>query len=63
MNSPSYFEIQVSDLEAAINFYSTVFGWSFTKDPHIPIPYYRIQTEGMMGGLLQRETPWNEHMK
>ena len=63
MNSPSYFEIQVTNLEASISFYSAIFGWSFELDPHIPIPYYRIQTGGMMGGLMQRETPWNEHMK
>jgi predicted enzyme related to lactoylglutathione lyase len=63
MNSPSYFEIQVTNPEASISFYSAVFGWSFELDPHIPIPYYRIQTGGLMGGLMQRETPWNEHMK
>ncbi len=63
MNSPSYFEIQVTNPEASISFYSAVFGWSFELDPHIPIPYYRIQTGGMMGGLMQRETPWNEGMK
>ncbi len=63
MNSPSYFEIQVTDIEASIKFYSAVFGWSFERDMNIPIPYYRIQTGGMMGGLMQRETPWNEHMK
>mgnify|MGYP000207984828 FL=1 len=63
MNSPSYFEIQVTDIEASIKFYSAVFGWSFERDMNIPISYYRIQTGGMMGGLMQRETPWNEHMK
>ena len=63
MNSPSYFEIQASDLDTAISFYSDVFGWSFTRDPHVPIPYYRIQTEGMMGALLQREKPWTPEMK
>lgn len=63
MNSPSYFEIQVTDIEASIKFYSAVFDWSFELDSSIPIPYYRIQTGGMMGGLMQRDTPWNEHMK
>lgn len=62
MNSPSYFEIQVTNPEVSIGFYGAVFGWSFELDPHIP-PYYRIQTGGMMGGLMQRETPWNEGMK
>lgn len=63
MNSPSYFEIQVTNPVASISFYSAVFSWSFELDPYIPIPYYRIQTGGMMGGLMQRDTPWNEHMK
>ena len=63
MNSPSYFEIQVTNPEASIQFYQEVFGWTFARDEAIPIPYYRIQTGWMMGGMMQRETPWNPHMK
>lgn len=49
--------------ELSIKFYQEVFGWSFERDENIPLPYYRIETGGMMGGLVQREAPWNPHMK
>jgi len=49
-----YFEIQAEDPEKAAAFYSTVFGWKFTKDPNIPVDYWRIETEGIRGGLLKR---------
>ncbi len=54
MNGPSYFEIQVNDLARAKNFYETVFGWKFTLDKTLPIEYWRIETNGPRGGLLQR---------
>ncbi len=56
MNSPSYFEIQATDPQKLVEFYKNVFGWEFNKDKSLPIEYYRIKTEGMMGGLLQRPT-------
>lgn len=63
MGGPYYFEIQATDTQRAIDFYSSIFGWKFTRDEHIPIEYYRIETDGMMGGLMKRYVPWNEHMK
>ena len=54
MNSPAYFEIQADDPEQAIGFYGAVFGWKFTKQIGLPTDYWRIQTEGMGGGLLKR---------
>ena len=54
MNQPAYFEIQSEDLDRAEKFYTEVFGWKFTKDPHLPIDYRRIQTTGILGGLLPR---------
>ena len=54
MNSPDYFEIQADDPEQAISFYGAVFGWKFTKQIGLPTDYWRIQTEGMGGGLLKR---------
>ncbi len=54
MNSVAYFEIQADDPERAVRFYESVFGWRFTREPVIPIPYWRIQTEGVRGGLLKR---------
>jgi uncharacterized protein len=54
MNGPSYFEIQAEDLERAIQFYQTIFGWTFTRAEGLPIEYWRIQTNGPRGGLLPR---------
>ncbi len=57
MNTISYFEIQSAHPEAAVKFYREIFGWRFTKDEDIPIPYWRIETDGIRGGLLQRPAP------
>lgn len=54
MNGPSYFEIQVEDLERAKIFYQEIFGWKFAKDPNLPIEYWRIETGGARGGMLKR---------
>jgi predicted enzyme related to lactoylglutathione lyase len=54
MNAPSYFEIQADDLKRAITFYQSIFGWRFTRDEGLPIEYWRIDTDGPRGGLLQR---------
>jgi hypothetical protein len=54
MNTPGYFEIQSSDPAREIGFYRSVFSWNFIKEEHVPIEYYRIETNGMDGGLLKR---------
>jgi hypothetical protein len=54
MNEPGYFEIQADDVARAIKFYSQVFGWRFTRVDGLPIEYWRIETDGQRGGLLQR---------
>jgi predicted enzyme related to lactoylglutathione lyase len=54
MNTIAYFEIQSSNLEREINFYHTIFGWKITKDETMPIQYYRIETDGIRGALLER---------
>jgi predicted enzyme related to lactoylglutathione lyase len=54
MNTVGYFEIQSSHPEREINFYKHVFGWKFIKEEYVPIEYYRIETEGINGGLLKR---------
>ena len=54
MNNPSYFEIQADDLGRAQAFYQAVFGWSFSRQPGLAIEYYRVETEGIAGGLLPR---------
>ena len=53
MNAPSYFEIQADDPGRAVEFYRTIFGWTFTRAEELPIEYWRIQTDGPRGGLLQ----------
>lgn len=54
MNAPSYFEIQADDPKRAIEFYRAVFGWTFTRAEGLPIEYWRIETNGLRGGLLLR---------
>jgi len=54
MNSVGYFEIQSSQPERDVRFYSAVFGWKLIKQDFIPIEYYRIETGGISGGLLKR---------
>jgi predicted enzyme related to lactoylglutathione lyase len=54
MNTIAYFEIQSSNPEREANFYRTVFGWKITQDDSIPIKYYRIETDGIQGALLER---------
>lgn len=54
MNAVAYFEIQAANPEVLISFYQGVFGWKFVKQEGLPIPYWRIETEGIHGGLLER---------
>jgi uncharacterized protein len=63
MNTIGYFEIQSSDLQREIKFYKSVFGWKFIKEDLFPIEYYRIETNGINGGLLKRpvNTPPREY--
>src|SRR5579884_1766376 len=49
-----YFEIQADDPKRAIDFYSKVFGWTFSAVDGLPIPYWRIDAGGARGGLLPR---------
>ena len=54
MNTIGYFEIQSSQPDREINFYKNVFGWKFIRENNVPIEYYRIETNSINGGLLQR---------
>ena len=54
MNTIGYFEIQSSNPSREEKFYETVFGWKFIREEHIPIEYYRIETNSIHGGLLKR---------
>jgi predicted enzyme related to lactoylglutathione lyase len=54
MNTIAYFEIQSSDPIREIKFYESIFSWKFIKEEGVPIEYYRIETNGINGGLLKR---------
>ena len=57
MNSIGYFEIQSENPAAAVKFYERVFGWTFERDPALPIEYWRASTPGMNGAILKRPAP------
>lgn len=57
MNAIGYFEIQSSNPQRDIKFYKSVFGWKFIRENYIPFDYYRIETGGINGGLIQRPAP------
>lgn len=54
MNSIGYFEIQSSNPQREIQFYSHIFQWKFIKTESAPIEYYHIETLNIFGGLLKR---------
>jgi predicted enzyme related to lactoylglutathione lyase len=61
MPRPVHFEIPADDPEKAIGFYSTVFGWKFSKWDG-PMEYWTISTgqapePGIDGGLMRRRDP------
>ncbi len=62
MPRPIHFEIQVDDPERAIKFYSTAFGWTFSKWEGGPMPYWLVTTgpdgtPGINGGMHPRIGP------
>lgn len=59
MNEVAYFEIMAENPEATVDFYKKVFGWKIEKDRSMPITYYRISSEGILGAIMQKE----ENMK
>ncbi|EPC04052.1 hypothetical protein L861_01735 [Litchfieldella anticariensis FP35 = DSM 16096] len=63
MSGHFYFEIQADDTQRAVSFYGTLFGWQFDKVEGLPLEYWRIDTGGTGGGLLQRpaQTPPTEY--
>ncbi len=63
MNTLQFFEIQSSQPEREIKFYHNVFDWTFSRDESVPIVYYRIETNGINGALLERpaKVPPKEH--
>jgi len=55
MNTIGYFEIQSANPKREIEFYNSVFGWTFIREYKVPIEYYRIETNSINGGLLSRQ--------
>ena len=62
MNTIGYFEIQSSQPQREIKFYSEAFGWKFHRDESVPIEYYRIESAGTNGAMLLRpaKTPGDQ---
>ena len=61
MPRPVHFEIPAENPERAIEFYSSIFGWTFSKWGG-PMEYWLITTgepaePGINGGLLRRRDP------
>ena len=60
MPRPVHFEIPAEDVNRAIKFYETVFGWQFQKWEG-PTEYWMINTgegePGINGGMLKRRDP------
>lgn len=54
MNTIGYFEIQSSEPKREVEFYKNIFGWKFIRQEFVPIEYFRIETNGISGGLLKR---------
>ncbi len=54
MSAHVYFEIHASEPQRAMGFYGTLFEWRFEPAQGAPVPYWRIDTGGARGGLLQR---------
>lgn len=54
MNSPLFFELQANDPERLQAFYKAAFHWTFEKQSALTQDYWRIETEGISGGLLKR---------
>jgi len=69
MNRPVHFEIQVDDVQRAIDFYTKAFGWAFEEWKGEDYVYWLIRTAeegsdepGINGGLFKRsaEAPQKE---
>ena len=61
MGRPIHFEIPAEDPQRAIEFYSKIFGWKFSKWEG-PMDYWLISTgepsePGIDGGLMRRRDP------
>ncbi len=61
MNRVVHFEIHAEDVQRAQKFYSSLFGWKFTKWDG-PVDYWTIETgskdePGINGGLVVRRGP------
>lgn len=57
MNSIGFFEIQSSNPQREMHFYTTLFGWQFARQEHAPVVFYHITTPTITGGLLERQEP------
>jgi|AntAceMinimDraft_11_1070367.scaffolds.fasta_scaffold14516_3 hypothetical protein len=54
-NKLAHFAIEAEDVERALSFYETVFGWQFS--PWGPPGFYMIEGAGVHGALQKRREP------
>ncbi len=54
INTVSFIEIQSSNPEREVAFYTALFGWKFTKQEQAHIEYYHFDTPTIYGGLMKR---------
>jgi len=64
MNRVYYFEMPVEDMERAIGFYETVFGWNISKHDRSGGPYFSVTTgpeeqPGINGSFFIKEEGWS----
>ena len=58
-----YFELPVDDMDRAIRFYETVFGWKITKHDRDSGPYFSVETgantePGINGSFFKKAEDW-----
>jgi predicted enzyme related to lactoylglutathione lyase len=60
-NSLCWNELATRDIDAAIRFYSELFGWQIERSASAPNPYYEITNQGRMnGGMLEMTEEWGD---
>ncbi len=57
----SLFEIQASEPQKLVEFYSKLFGWTFNLEMKEPVEYWGIKTPGINGGLVTRPAKTPDH--
>ncbi|MBV9216396.1 MAG: VOC family protein [Acidobacteria bacterium] len=58
-NTICWRELRTKDLDAAVRFYSEMFGWALDQSKLSPVPYKEITMDGTAaGGMMQIDENW-----